>query len=657
MKISTALDNIDYQHLTLPEFQRGYVWNRDQVRGLMQSLYRQHPVGTLLVWTTEIDPNHMRGDIGSTNGPITLLLDGQQRITSLYGIMRGEAPPFFQGNERSFTGLYFHVLDEVFEFYGPVKMRDDPLWVSVTSIFTKGVQEVVNDILAATDDGDPDVGSLWGPLTTIESIRNREIHQEEITGRMHSIDEVVEIFNRINSGGTKLSAGDLALARICADWPEARDALRRIQGEWTEHGYDFSLDWILRCVTAVATNQARFSALRDISISEFSHALGETEKHVNFLLNLVGSRLGLDHNRVLKGRGAFSALCRYVHESGGYISDLEEQQKILYWYLENLMWGRYSGSVETRLQRDLEAFNEGGIDGAIEELRKWRGDLEVRSSDFDWSTIGARFYPVLYTLTRTQGARDLCSGIELKGNLLGKSSSLHVHHIFPKALLRKAGYNQTDINALANMCFLTAECNIKISDSDPSDYMPKSAAEQPGALESQWITTDPALWQVDRFHDFLADRRERLAKATNQFLESLYEGHMPFEQEPMPDVFAPIAVTTEDEVDDENATVLKLVTDNGLAAPEVDGEVSDQETGDTIATADLLWRSGVQEGLTEPIALIRNLDSDTTTSLNDAGYRVFSTNTRFVWYLESQLGLDLDGDQTIGEPASSDTPA
>ena len=83
MKISTALDNIDYQHLTLPEFQRGYVWNRDQVRGLMQSLYRQHPVGTLLVWTTEIDPNHMRGDIGSTNGPITLLLDGQQRITFL----------------------------------------------------------------------------------------------------------------------------------------------------------------------------------------------------------------------------------------------------------------------------------------------------------------------------------------------------------------------------------------------------------------------------------------------------------------------------------------------------------------------------------------------------------------------------------------------
>ena len=79
----------------------------------------------------------------------------------------------------------------------------------------------------------------------------------------------------------------------------------------------------------------------------------------------------------------------------------------------------------------------------------------------------------------------------------------------------------------------------------------------------------------------------------------------------MPDGFAPIAVTTEDEVDDENATVLKLVTDNGLAAPEVDGEVSDQETGDTIATADLLWRSGVQEGLTEPIALIRNPDSDT----------------------------------------------
>ncbi len=657
MKIITTLSDIDFKRLALPEFQRGYVWNRDQVRGLMQSLYRQHPVGTLLVWTTEIDPNYMRGDVGSTNDPVTLLLDGQQRITSLYGVMRGQAPPFFQGNERSFTGLYFHVLDEIFEFYGPVKMRDDPLWVSVTGIFTKGVKEVVNDILAASDGRDLDVGSLYGPLMTIESIQNREIHVDVISGRMHTIDEVVEIFNRINSGGTKLSSGDLALARICADWPEARDALRRIQGDWAEHGYHFSLDWLLRCVTAVATNQPRFSALRDISIPEFTHALGETEKHVNFLLNLVGSRLGLDHDRVLSGRGAFSALCRHVHESGGYISDLEEQQKILYWYLENLMWGRYSGSVEARLQRDLEAFAEGGVDGAIEELRKWRGDLTVRPSDFDWSTIGARFYPVLYMLTRTQGARDLCSGMELKRDMLGANSSLHLHHIFPKALLYKAGYDRKDVNTLANMCFLTAECNIKISDSDPSDYMPKSAADQPGALESQWITTNPDLWQIDRFHDFLEDRRERLSEATNQFLESLYEGHATFEQEPRPDLPTPVVVTTEDAVDDENAPILKLATENGLAAPETAGEVSDPETGDTIATADLLWRSGVQEGLTEPIALIRNLDTNTTTSLNDAGYRVFSTNDKFVWYLESQLDMDLDGDQIIGEPASSDTPA
>ena len=654
MKISTAIDNVDYQQLTLPEFQRGYVWNRGQVRGLMHSLYRQHPVGTLLTWTTEIDTAYLRGEAGAAPGPVNLLLDGQQRITSLYGVMRGHAPPFFQGDERSFTGLYFHAVDEVFEFYGPVKMTGDPYWVSVTEIFTRSVQEVVDDITSTVKGSDPDVGSLFSTLLKVRGIEDRDIYLEQITGRMYSIDEVVEIFNRINSGGTKLSAGDLALARICADWPEARTTFRRIQGTWAEHGYHFSLDWLLRCVTAVATGQARFTALRDISIPEFADALEATEKHVNFLLNLIGSRLGLDRDRVLSGRGAFSALCRYVHDNGGTISDHGEQQKILYWYLENLMWGRYSGSVETRLQRDLEVFSNSGIDGAIEELQKWRGSLEVRSSDFDWSTTGARFYPVLYMLTRTQGSKDLCSGIELTHDLLGASNDLHLHHIFPKALLYKAGYERSDVNALANMCFLTADCNIKISDSDPGDYMPVSASEQPGALESQWITTNRDLWQIDRFHDFLKDRRERLTKATNALLQSLYEGHVAFESDATLEAAAPTAVIAEDDVDDENASILKLANENSLAAPEIDGEVSDPATGEVIATADLLWRGGVQEGLTEPVALIRDLDADATTSLIDAGFHVFHTNAKFVWYLESGLGMDLDGDQIIGEPVPSD---
>lgn len=138
MKISTILDYIDGGHIALPEFQRGYVWNRDQVRGLFDSLYRRHPVGGLLVWATESKTATHRGDGPLAAGVVKLLLDGQQRITSLYGVVRGKPPKFFDGNAQAFTGLRFHLETEAFAFYQPLKMQDDPLWIDVTDLMQKG---------------------------------------------------------------------------------------------------------------------------------------------------------------------------------------------------------------------------------------------------------------------------------------------------------------------------------------------------------------------------------------------------------------------------------------------------------------------------------------------------------------------------------------
>ena len=98
MRISTILDHIDSGYMALPEFQRGYVWSRAQVRALFDSLYRGHPVGSLLVWATESRGADHRGDGQLASGVVKLLLDGQQRITSLYGVQRGKPPKFFDGD-------------------------------------------------------------------------------------------------------------------------------------------------------------------------------------------------------------------------------------------------------------------------------------------------------------------------------------------------------------------------------------------------------------------------------------------------------------------------------------------------------------------------------------------------------------------------------
>lgn len=94
MKISTVLDKIDDGAIALPEFQGGYVWSRAQVRGLMNSLYRRYPVGGLLTWLTKTETVAAKGDGLLQPGYVSLLLDGQQRMTSLHGIARGAPPPF-----------------------------------------------------------------------------------------------------------------------------------------------------------------------------------------------------------------------------------------------------------------------------------------------------------------------------------------------------------------------------------------------------------------------------------------------------------------------------------------------------------------------------------------------------------------------------------
>jgi hypothetical protein len=198
MKISTILDYIDSGHMALPEFQRGYVWNRDQVRGLFDSLYRRHPVGGLLVWATEAKTAAHRGDGALAAGVVKLLLDGQQRMTSLYGVVRGRAPKFFDGNTRAFTGLRFHLETETFEFYQPVKMKGDPLWTDVTELMQKGIaglgEFVTRTRLTEQPALAPKVGDYVGRLSQLLGIVEVDLHVEEVTGADKSLDVVVNIY-------------------------------------------------------------------------------------------------------------------------------------------------------------------------------------------------------------------------------------------------------------------------------------------------------------------------------------------------------------------------------------------------------------------------------------------------------------------------------
>ena len=641
MKISTILDNIDNGRMTLPEFQRGYVWNREQVRGLFDSLYRRHPIGGLLVWATESKSAAHRGDEQLPAGIVNLLLDGQQRMTTLYGVVRGKPPAFFDGNVQTFTGLRFHLDTEVFAFYQPVRMRDDRLWIDVSDLMRKGLDGLGEFVDAPNKDPDSHFSQYVSRLSRLLGIVDIELHVEEVTGEDKSLDVVVEIFNRANSGGTKLSKGDLALAKICADWPEARDTMKRPLRSWATSGYHFNLDWLLRSVNTVLTGEAKFSFLHNKDAEQVQDALKRAERGIDTCLNMIGGRLGLDHDQVLFGRFAVPVMVRYLDQHDGTLS-AEERDKLLFWFAQAGMWGRFSGSTETYIDQDLAALETEGdpLNQLLEQLRLWHGSLRTEPGHFTGWSLGARFYPVLYMLTRMGDAQDWGTGLPLKSGLLGKMSRLEVHHIFPKAQLYKRGYKRPEVNALANFCFLTKDTNLQISDRLPAEYFPDVEADHPGALASQWIPTDPELWKVENYLDFLAARRELLAIETNRRMEELLHGDSRWlhgsaspEQEPMT---IPGGVASEEE-EAELEALNEWVEAQGLPRGQMAFDYTDPNTGALRAVLDLAWPDGVQEQLSQPLAVLLNEDGATLAIAAAAGYRCFTRKQDFLDYMATEI--------------------
>ncbi|NWJ47779.1 MAG: DUF262 domain-containing protein [Chloroflexi bacterium] len=644
MKIATILDQIDIGAMALPEFQRGYVWNRAQVKGLVQSLYRRYPVGGLLVWVTKTEGANVKGDNKLAPGSVELLLDGQQRITSLYGLIRGNPPKFFEGNKEAFTNLYFNLEEEEFEFYASLKMKGNPLWINVTELLQKGSGEFISK-LATDPQFIPNLSKYINRLTAIDNIKNIDLHVEQVTGEDKTVDVVVDIFNRVNSGGTKLSKGDLALAKICAEWPDARDELKKRLNKWAVAGFYFRMDWLLRCVNTVTTGEALFSALdtKVDNISQVKDGLKNAENAIDNLLNLISARLGLDHDDVLSSRYSFPVLARFLFLKGGVLADYKERDKLLYWYIHTLLWGRYAGSTESVLNQDLALLNplEGALDRLIEQLRKERRDLRLNSRDFiTWST-SSRFYPLLYMMTRVWHAKDWGSGLEMSSHLLGNLNRLQVHHIFPKALLYKNGYSRAEVNTLANYTFLTQVSNLKISDRDPADYLPEIVNRHPGVLESCWIPMDKELWQVNRYRDFVSARRELLAKAANEFLDTLFNGYVPEMPVTISILDRVMPVVPGSVADDEEAKVLRecneWVLSKQLSEGEIRYELVDPQTNQQLANLDIAWPRGLQEGLSEPVTLLIDEPNEVEEIANRFGYKFFTSVESFKEYVEQKI--------------------
>ncbi|MBC7304588.1 MAG: hypothetical protein H5T78_27045, partial [Nocardia sp.] len=284
--------------------------------------------------------------------------------------------------------------------------------------------------------------------------------------------------------------------------------------------------------------------------------------------------------------------------------------------------------------------------GSLERLRG--GSLDLCADDFAGATRGSRFYPLLYMLTRVDGSRDLGTGSELGIEQLGERTPVQVHYLFPKTLLRDAGYERNEINAIANFCFLSPGSEAELGEREPADYFAEVERRNPGVLASQWIPTDPSLWRVENYREFLRARRKMLSASADAFLEKLRTGKL---HRPTLLTVGVAGVTIGDPaVDQVNALVEDLVAD-GFGFPLLDSEVSDPVTGRELAVAEAFWPEGLQPGVGMPVVLVLEPSNADLTRFAQLGYAVFTSVDALRGYVDN-LRVEASGDTGVDGPAA-----
>lgn len=566
ISVVKLVEMIEAGELQLPEMQRQYVWPATRVRDLVDSLYRGYPSGSILVWETDTEAPTREMAVGQQINPFSghkLLLDGQQRLTSLSAITRGQ-PVTVRGRRRPIDILFnLEHPDgppvEVLEIdsdqnslleedtngeidaeeeandtvesladrlskrtfvVSSASLQANPKWVRVSDIFDEDMTDwQLLRPLGLTPD-DPQWTKYTKRLVRVRKIRDYP-YVVNILDKSLSYEEVAEIFVRVNSLGVKLRGSDLALAQITARWKNSLTILEEFIDECEEAG-QFTLETglLVRAIVIFATHQCRFRAVGNISLERLQAAWEQAKQGIRFAINFLRANAGIEDEGLLSSPFLILLIAYF-----GIVHDQRltegEERSLLRWLFIAHTRGHFSrGSTETVLDVDLNLVRKGeNPEALIQILEQQFGRLLVEPNDFIGRGIRSSLFSMTYLALKARGAKDWWSGLALSLSHQGRSHFIQYHHIFPKSRLQRADYEKTEINEIANMAFISGRVNRNISNTLPSEYLPDIIAERgTGALTAQLIPTDPQLWELDSYRAFLDRRRVLLAEAVNQLL-------------------------------------------------------------------------------------------------------------------------------------------
>ena len=537
-KIVGFLNNADEEGgFWLPNIQRPFVWSEDQICRLFDSIMREYPISTLLIWKTTstirrrkfIDnwKEALRQHLSDFYVPQSdkkkcFVLDGQQRLQSLFIGLCGS----FEGKELFLDILSGEVAapDDIkykFKFLDPTNTVFP--WVKFKElVFTTQRKREVIDGLTVTAGralSDLELNKLTDHLDLVdrtfkmdEAVTYQELDSID-NPALYTEDDVVEVFIRANSGGTTLGKSDLLFSLLTASWEVANEEMEDLLQSLNRHGFDFDRDFVLKTCLVLLDKGARYE-VQKFRTEGVREEIEEKWDHIataiQDVLDFVRSKTFIQCNKAMP---TYLVLIPMVYLRYHFPVAWKQAKDLDTYLLRCSLAGAFGGQPDNlidALVKEISALQDFRVDEAFGVIRNQNRTLELTEERLWQEGYGSKTIHLLFNLWY----RDFNYTPSYDNNLP------QIDHIFPQSALRKVKvenpktgnrnlmkYHDAERNQLANCTLLSREENGAGGkwDTPPDEWF---ANKNKDYLNKHLIPPNPALWKIDRFEDFIEERKK-----------------------------------------------------------------------------------------------------------------------------------------------------
>lgn len=570
-ELTNLISEVDSGTIALPDLQRPFVWKDTQIRDLIDSLYKGLPAGLIILWKVGEGSEFKPIGFDKSTTPSRLVIDGQQRLTSLFTIFTGKE--VLDKNYKSrLPRIGFNPLTEEIDVINSSKEKDVE-WINNITEILLDKRNVRKTYIKSLKEKKPDLNIdedlIEDNIDRIADIKHYPFSVLELSSDLDP-EEVSEIFVRINSKGKVLNQSDFILTLLSIYYDEGRTALEEfskgcknpsVDGEVTSYNTIYAFpepEHLIRSAVAYAfyrgrlkyaylilkgrnfENRTTTKELRDTNLEIFKEALNDVLNLVYWqdYTNLINSIGFINYKELISSQvGFYVTYAFYLIGKIKFKVDIYKLNRIISkWFVFSQLTQRYSGSPESIIEQDLisiknsQDFIEVLTNIMNNELTNdyWNITLPQRNMVSSRYNYAFKVYnaSLIYKDDNILFSHNKLRE-QLRPDIKTPKKSIDKHHIFPQNYLKKQGLDQTQYNQQANMIYIEYRDNIRISDKAPYDYWPMmldllNENERKEIEENYQEAYDLPyeFWNME-YNEFLTERRKLIAKSIRKYFEIL----------------------------------------------------------------------------------------------------------------------------------------